>query len=348
MMHEEWSDLMRGISIVAIYLAIMLISCDSPTQTKDQRNMLSTADGVELTFDLPDLKKGEPEIVSQLNGYQLTASPMTEDCGSAHTERVLLKGPFISTVLAANCSYLLNVEVGIWDGSSEKLSQVFFSNSEGAAGTLVTLDETTAKDPAIVRLKRRWSDLDAKSASPIEAPDDESVLEGAKPGPAESTGPTAPTKPEQTIPSKPLAALKANQNLDLIADDGSTIPLTTLFKADHLVIDISSASCGYCIAMSDKHQVDTAFQATMNGDRCDYLTILPSAELASWKRRFPAGSFVGDHTFGSKTRSGDITQAFGFRLTGTPTVFIIDRQGGLVAQMGGGVPRDVAKLCGGK
>lgn len=336
---------MKVLSILFTFFSVMLVGCDSPTPTNNQRNLSSTSGDVELTFDLPDLEQGEPEVVSQLNGYQLTASPMVAGCGSAHTERFVLKGPFVSAMLAPNCSYLLAVEVGTWDGSSKKLSQVLFSNSEGASGTIVSLEGTNVKDPAIVRLKRRWTDLDASSALPIEASDDESATGGDKPN---TTGPQKPTEPTKPIADVPPAELKANQNFELIANDGSTIPVTKLFTAEHLVIDISSSGCGSCISMSEKHQQDTAFQATMNGDRCNYLTIVPSAELVPWKRRFPAGSFVGDHTFGAKTNLGAITQAFGLRLTATPTVFVIDRKGGLVAQMVGGVPREVAQLCAGK
>ncbi len=45
---------------------------------------------------------------------------------------------------------------------------------------------------------------------------------------------------------------------------------------------------------------------------------------------------------GNPYRFGDL---FNVRIGGTPTVFVIDRQGQAVAEQVGGLPREVSSLC---
>ena len=209
-------------------------------------------------------------------------------------------------------------------------------NSEGA-------------DPQKILLAARFL-ADSNSAAPNAKntpPGGSSPPNPIVPGPSPEK--PAPVNPGPVIPAPGVGgksiALSSAQNIALADAAGNSSTLTQYFEnADYLVIDLSQYNCTYCKQLASKYQGDSAFQLSMNGTKCKALTVVPTRDLAAWVQSYPVATFMGKTSRGVASLQ-NIAAAFGVNFGGTPTAFVIDRQGRMVDQQIGATPAKVSSLC---
>ncbi|MCX6116178.1 MAG: hypothetical protein NT027_01445 [Proteobacteria bacterium] len=205
-------------------------------------------------------------------------------------------------------------------------------------------DPMTAYDAAVALFDK--SKVDNVVQADIDAPDRPNEGD-VEPIPTIAPDPNnpIPTPSVAPTPSGKQINLAGSQNFSMTDSSGAQTTLSQYFENnDYLVIDISQYNCTYCIQLANKHQSDTAFQTKMQSGKCKTLTTIPSSDMTSWGRKYSSGTFIGKTTKGvSSIRN--VASAFGINFGGTPTVFMIDRQGKVVGQQVGGMPSQATSLC---
>ena len=165
--------------------------------------------------------------------------------------------------------------------------------------------------------------------------------------PPPSVIPPADEKPVVPTPPAPGQGLSltATQNIDLKDGNGKSEKLSDYFgKNQYLVIDLSQFYCTYCKQLANKHQTDSAFQSRMSSNKCRMLTMVPNQDVASWVNAYPMSTFVGQQSRGV-ANLGSVASAFKVSFSGTPTAFIIDRNGKVVASQVGATPAIESQIC---
>ena len=137
------------------------------------------------------------------------------------------------------------------------------------------------------------------------------------------------------------------ENVGLIDQNGATTDFVTMFGADtqYLVIDISQTNCGPCEALANSHNNDIAYQNLFSTGKCKALTLVADSQLSDWLSYYPQNSFTSKISYGTISNIWGIGDRFGLNIRSTPTVFMIDREGDVVASRSGAAPTEVSSLC---
>lgn len=316
-----------------------------------------------LLVDLPPLSSYPVANRARVAAYQLNVVPVYDCPDFEDTEIIDAWAPSLALSVIPGCSFTVELQLGVM-GKGQILTDVILSNIDDEIGGQVidvaddaartTIRLTAELMPTALGREQGFTpsitvpdgvDAGENPAEPVPVP--------APPTPAQPT-PSSPAQPDPTQPTPdsgagsnglPPLALGTGQDFAVKRANGSSAKISELFDAKYLVLDISASSCGYCVTMAREHESDSAFKAKMDGTDCRYLTVVTSSDLSAWLRRFATGTFIGDGSIGVDGGLSAFTRAFGVSLSGTPTVFMVDRSGQMVANAVGSVPGEVERLC---
>ena len=109
-----------------------------------------------------------------------------------------------------------------------------------------------------------------------------------------------------------------------------------------MLIDFSTSSCGYCGEAAREFSKNPQFQALVSGVKCSLAVIIPIGDTTAWNAAVNQDPYAVSHSYAAKTQLWEPMELFLGRATGTPTYFLIDKQGNLVGElMEGGDPMNL-------
>jgi hypothetical protein len=168
-----------------------------------------------------------------------------------------------------------------------------------------------------------------------------------QPSPSPAPGPAPSPQPSPGLLPLPQSIAGAA----LIGPNSKATTLNEIFTTQYLLIDYSQLGCGYCVQHARAVNNDQKFKDMMAGQgKCKSLTVVSTSQVDSWITQFDRdlgniSTFSGKTSYGYETGATGFGRLLGVKITGTPTVQLIDRTGKVVVQDGRSNPQQVEGLC---
>lgn len=142
-----------------------------------------------------------------------------------------------------------------------------------------------------------------------------------------------------TTPAPAPSTLPPSKDFTVTGYDGKPVKLSSLVTGTNMVITLTESSwfCWECRGIAEAIDLSTTIQAELDGTKCSYASIVVTADAADWFTSFsptatPTPSFVGLHSYSTDKAFADIATMEGIEFSATPTTFIINKKGDVVAK----------------
>jgi hypothetical protein len=330
--------------LIAAIAAASMTSC---LKSRDYKTSTGSKGGASslssVTMKLPANDAFKPSSGNaKVNAYQLVINPTDSDCADATVidETKSYGTKSLDYKLARGCDYELTFAIGEQSSGATKNFTAYYKTKEPLQIKKSSLDDDSVSvSPRLLLTEEgKAKNLPAKpSTSPDDSDDD--------------SGDDTPDEPKDTEPKDPepdsgKPALAAKLKVSLEAGSGQKVKFEDYFTTEYMIVDFSQVGCGPCVSHASEINRSSSFQKMTSGSgKCKSMILVSGDQTDSWKGVVGASTFSGKSSFGYSGGLNGFSQLFGIpRITSTPTVIVVDRQGKVVSNNARS-ESDVARIC---
>jgi hypothetical protein len=272
-----------------------------------------------------------------VNAFRLSVKPVDDTCEKATVidETKSYTNNRLDYKLVKGCDYLVVLALGELAKDDSKKFTAYYQNEKE-----LTVDKSELESsPVAIKPRLALTAAGAKSkmpASPNTGDADADRPDTDKPDKPDTDKPDSGVPDDDTpkeIPDTGIPSLADKLKVNLAKGGGKTIKFEEYFTTEYMIIDFSQVGCGPCVSHAQEISNDATFKKMTDGSgKCKSMILVSESQIGGWESVVGASTFAGKSSFGYSGGLNGFSQLFGIpRITSTPTVIMVDRQGKVVS-----------------